>query len=187
MTRLTKEVHLPTTQTKRYATAKLAAAAHDLAAYHVRGEDALTNFCVAAARHAWRACPQTYPFVLERNLQAAIARLQAIGAARGTKAGTQLTHHQARASLAGGPIGLNDAQAVAARMVAATMTGAGLSSELLGEVFQAFGSYYPSKTPADVRESDKHGNWSTPSSSAKMQLATVTTRVLVLAAMRAPA
>ena len=153
----------------------------------MRGEDALTNFCIAAARHAWQACPQTYPPVLESNLQAAIARLQTIGAARGTKAGTQQTHHHARVSLASGSIGSIDAQAVAARMVAATLAGAGLSSELMGEVFQAFGRYYPSKTPAGVRESDKHGNWSTPSSSAKMQLATVTTRVLVLAAMRAPA
>jgi len=92
-TRLTKEVDLPTTRTKRHATAKLAATAHDLAAYHVRGEDALTNICIAVARHAWQACPQTFSHVLGRNLQVAIARLRHTGAESGCESSvaTRLT------------------------------------------------------------------------------------------------
>jgi len=149
--RLTKEVDLPTTQTKRHATAKLAATAHDLAAYYVRGEDVLTNICIAAARHAWQECPQTFSHVLERNLQAAIARLQAIEAESGAKVDNQQTHYHARASFAGGPISPINAQAVAARMVATTMAGAGLSSDLMREIIQAVGRYLrPNRRPTSA-------------------------------------
>jgi len=70
----------------RYATAKLAAESHDLAAFNVRGESAVTNVGIAAARNAWQVCPQTYSPVLQRSLQAAIARLHDIGAGGGAKA-----------------------------------------------------------------------------------------------------
>jgi hypothetical protein len=173
-------------QNQRYATAKLAAKSHDLAAYYVRGEGAVTNFGVAAARDAWRECPQTYSPVLQRSLQAAIARLQAIGAAGGAKAGTQQCHPNARAGFAGGPIGPIDAQAVATRMVAATMAGAGPSPGLMRELFQAVSFGHPSKAPG-VHDFNKRGVLIKTGYYAKVRRVTAMTLVLVLAAMRAPA
>lgn len=160
----------------RYATAKLAAKSHDLAAYYVRGEGAVTNFGVAEAREAWQTHPQTYSPVLRRSLQAAIARLQAIGVAGGAKAGTQQWHPYARSGFAGSPIGPIDAQAVAARIVAATMAGAGPSPDLMRELFQAVSFGFPNRRRVS----------SSKSSSSELHRITSITQVLVLAAMRAP-
>jgi len=144
----------------------------------------VTNFGIAAARNAWQVCPQTYSPVLQRSLQAAIARLHDIGAGGGAKAGMQQWHPHAGAGFADGPIGPIDAQAVAARMVAATMAGAGPSPGLMMEVFEAVSHGYLSKT-SRVRDLCKRDATSNDLPSTDVRR--VAEQVLILAAMRAPA
>jgi len=142
----------------------------------------VTNFGIAAARDAWQVCPQIYSPVLQRSLQAAIARLHDIGAVGGAKAGMQQWHPHAGTGFSGGPIGPIDAQAVAARIVAATMAGAGPSPGLMRELFEVVSHGYPSKTP-NVRDSRKRGAFSGRSAEARR----VAAQVVILAAMRAQA
>jgi hypothetical protein len=163
----------PPSSTSRYPTAKLAALSHDLAAYYVRREGAVTNFGVTAVKKLWQTCPQTYTPKLRHSLHTAIARLQAIGAAGCVKAGMQQRHLHARAGFVGGPI---EVQGVAARMAAATVAGAGPSPDLMRELLRAVSIEYPSKTHVGV-VCEPYGAASRSSSRA--------TQVLVLAAMRA--
>jgi hypothetical protein len=180
----------------RYPTAKLAAKSHDLAAYYVRGEGAVTNFGIAAARDTWQKCPQNYSPVLQRSLQAAIERLQAIGSERGAiarfqaigatggaKAGTRQWHAHARAGFAGGPIEPIDAKAVTMRVLAATMAGAGPSPDFMRELLQAVRFGHPLNTPVCVQEPNRRC-YPSRLSCSELHRITATTRVLVLAAVR---
>jgi hypothetical protein len=127
----------------------LAAKAYDRAAYYVRGQAAITNLGIASAREDLRTRPNPYSPALKCSLDAAIAQLNAIGAAGGgAKIGMQ--HRQPcrvavgdkgdGAGDAGGddgsaspaaPVGLYELPGMAQRIYAGMMAGAGLPSQSL--------------------------------------------------------
>lgn len=116
--------------TNRFPTPLLAAKAYDRAAYYVRGQAAITNLGIAAAKEDLRSLgPKPYSPALQRSLDAAIAQLRLISSGGGlSKIGTQqrigdnIDGHS-------GAIGAYQLSGMTTRLIAGMMAGAGPPSE----------------------------------------------------------